>query len=451
MLAAWELIEAKWPRYFNANRRLKFDLNDTQLSGVGRIEIFLFSFDRLLRSEAEGRAVDSLLCIGFRMTGGQAFSEACALVAIEQTHPEIAGMVEPFKVLWIASTDNGEWLLDQAVASLQELGATVVENASANGTIWFRLSKAKALQAIEAVADRKPPALVRSEDLSSEDDGSSSYFAAELALALPEGFSDSGLCDVEWPLPQHLAMDEAWRSDWAGKIKRGQNPIGCDRQRIVVVQNLECFRPGVSVGTLGWTVPEKGVNKRRHRPDHFMRIICDSGVELDVRPFWIEVIREDSADQVAVTAPRHRGSKVGNGILNEIGCQVEQGILSLAEPILADPFYGYGEVYAFTFPSLLDEGVEFFPLKVGMAWLYPDSSASVSRVASFHRVPGDAPLLLFVGRCDQARDVEAAIHRELKSKERKIESAPGKEWFLSNASEVADLYRQAIELLPNEI
>ena len=50
--------------------------------------------------------------------------------------------------------------------------------------------------------------------------------------------------------------------------------------------------------------------------------------------------------------------------------------------------------------------------------------------------------MLMVGRCEDGIGTEAAIHRHLKSENRKITDSPGKEWYLSNAEEVSALFRR---------
>lgn len=108
------------------------------------------------------------------------------------------------------------------------------------------------------------------------------------------------------------------------------------------------------------------------------------------------------------------------------------------------PVFGKGleEVYVYTFKSCMEEaksiGQEFYPVKIGYAYGYGEALSRISGL-----VPSGLTIdakVLFIGRCDNGRMVESKIHRSIRGDNRKIETSPGTEWFMSSAEEVAELF-----------
>lgn len=52
----------------------------------------------------------------------------------------------------------------------------------------------------------------------------------------------------------------------------------------------------------------------------------------------------------------------------------------------------------------------------------------------------EEPFIALIIKCDDARAVETLLHKILKNKNKWIESAPGKEWFLTSPDEIENIY-----------
>jgi len=56
----------------------------------------------------------------------------------------------------------------------------------------------------------------------------------------------------------------------------------------------------------------------------------------------------------------------------------------------------------------------------------------------------EEPYVALIIRCNDARKLEQTIHNILKMKNKQIETAPGKEWFITSPSEVKSIYESII-------
>ncbi len=96
---------------------------------------------------------------------------------------------------------------------------------------------------------------------------------------------------------------------------------------------------------------------------------------------------------------------------------------------LADFFEGY--IYAFTFPSIMKDGV--YPIKVGKTAGEVESriEEQCQGAATFER-----PKLLGKWPVKRVGPTELAIHNVLKARGKHRDDAPGREWFNSTIAEV---------------
>lgn len=105
---------------------------------------------------------------------------------------------------------------------------------------------------------------------------------------------------------------------------------------------------------------------------------------------------------------------------------------------------GDEEVYAFTFPSLQElaalKSESMYPVKIG--WTHNKADGSLGRIRGFAFEKAafpERPRVLLIYSTWNGRALETAVHKELRKKARRIVSAPGAEWFLTNASEVVSV------------
>ena len=52
----------------------------------------------------------------------------------------------------------------------------------------------------------------------------------------------------------------------------------------------------------------------------------------------------------------------------------------------------------------------------------------------------EEPFIALIIKCDDARTIETILHKILKNKNKWLETAPGKEWFLTSPEEVENIY-----------
>jgi T5orf172 domain len=109
--------------------------------------------------------------------------------------------------------------------------------------------------------------------------------------------------------------------------------------------------------------------------------------------------------------------------------------------------YGHEELYAFTFPSLRElaslKGAAHYPVKIG--YTVTQHAGAINRIQSQIIEPAAFPertALLLVYRTWDGRALELLVHAELRRRDRRLATAPGREWFMTNKGEVADLCKQ---------
>lgn len=229
--------------------------------------------------------------------------------------------------------------------------------------------------------------------------------------------------------------------------KNGRACWGGDQpERVVLMHDLRKYAPGLHIGHLGWTVPATT------DPYKWIDVAFDNGVQLPILVYGIErVIPERAAAIAADMLKKNRNTRFD------------------ADPVVAERCYrewikkendpwvntdqtvqlgnGHEEVYAFTFPSLQElarlKGAVHYPVKIG--YTADKDVGAILRIRSLMIEAAafpERPALLLVCRTWDGRALEAAIHAELRRRERRLATAPGIEWFMTNEREVAELCRQ---------
>jgi hypothetical protein len=236
------------------------------------------------------------------------------------------------------------------------------------------------------------------------------------------------------------AYDKNDRACWSGD----------QPERIVLTQDLRKYASDLHIGQLGWTVPGTTDSYK------WIDVIFDNGVQLPILVYGIaRVIPERAAAIAADMLKKNQNSRFDADPVVAERCYREWIKKEHAEWVDTDQAVESGngpdEVYAFSFPSLQElahlKGNTHYPVKIGYSG--NKDAGAVQRIrgqmieaAAFP----ERPALLLVCRTWDGRALELLVHAELRRRDRKLATAPGLEWFMTNHSEVAELFTQ---LSPN--
>ena len=232
------------------------------------------------------------------------------------------------------------------------------------------------------------------------------------------------------------AYDKNDRACWGGD----------QPERVVLTQDLRKYASDLYIGQLGWTVPATTDSYK------WIDVVFDNGVQLPILVYGIErVIPERAAAIAADMLKQNRNTRFDadpvvaercfrEWIKKEHGAWVDAGhTVELGN--------GHEEVYAFTFPSLQElaglKGAAHYPVKIG--YTADKDVGALQRIRSLMIEAAafpERPALLLVCRTWDGRALEASIHAELRRRERRLATAPGIEWFMTNEREVAELCQQ---------
>ena len=225
---------------------------------------------------------------------------------------------------------------------------------------------------------------------------------------------------------------------------------GVQPERVVLIQDLRKYASDLYIGQLGWTVPGTTDSYK------WIDVAFDNGVQLPILVYGIErVIPERAAAIAADLLKKNRNTRFDADPIVAERCFREWVKKEHAEWVdtneTVESGNGPEEVYAFSFPSLQKlarlKGATDYPVKIGYSGNQDAGAVQRIRgqmieVAAFP----ERPVLLLVCRTWDGRALELLIHAELRRRDRRLATAPGTEWFMSNEREVAELCR---ELGPN--
>ncbi len=221
---------------------------------------------------------------------------------------------------------------------------------------------------------------------------------------------------------------------------------GDQPERVVLMNDLRMYASGLHIGQLGWTVPATTDSYK------WIDVVFDNGMQLPILVYGIErVIPERAAAIAADILKKNRNTRFDADSVVAERCKREWIKKEHAAWVDADHMVemgnGYEEVYAFTFPSLQElaglKGATHYPVKIGYT--------ADKDVGAIQRIRGqiieaaafpERPTLLLVCRTWDGRALEVLVHAELRRRDRKLSTAPGIEWFMTNEREVAELCQQ---------
>jgi T5orf172 domain len=221
---------------------------------------------------------------------------------------------------------------------------------------------------------------------------------------------------------------------------------GDQPERVVLMHDLRKYASGLHIGQLGWTVPGTTDSYK------WIDVLFDNGVQLPILVYGIErVIPERAVAIAADLIDKNRNTRfdadavVAEQYNREWVKQEHSGWVDTDQAVELGS--GPEEVYAFTFPSLKElahlKDAAHYPVKIGFSG-NQDAGAiqrirnQMTEAAAFPQ----RPALLLVYRTWDGRALELLVHAELRRRNRKLGTAPGVEWFMTNETEVAELCTQ---------
>ena len=455
----WKLLEDKWPSWgLDKDDRLVADLSNCNFIGEGTHEIVVFTFPRYKRI-AKAKAQSTYpVCIALGQSFEKEFNnEVPAISVMRWLEGNKAGLCERAEFVSVISTANGPALISWITDTFSN---NLIETDIESSWKWLRVNPEEFLRKVETfLATAKLPPFVATprEDCD-----------CGVRIGLPEGYAEAMynmLSSAGYePPPEFRSSDEVllernpnyrpndgrlgtgWRSALGSRIRKGENILGNDPRRVVLIDIPEGFSDDLAYGSLGWTVPEKGFFKKKGSSTQYWATIkFDNGMTTDIRAWWFDFVVDDEHEreihQVLDERVRYK-SAVDPAALGAL-----LGSFSKSRVKQIDGFHTIGtgpfEVYAYTYESCLEEAelnrTQTYPVKIGYVTLVGCSDGRVNQQIFSSE---EHAYMLMVGRCEDGVGTETAIHRHLNSENRKITGSPGKEWYRTNAQEVNSLFRK---------
>jgi len=223
-------------------------------------------------------------------------------------------------------------------------------------------------------------------------------------------------------------------------------------QRVVLTKDLRKYAADLHIGALGWTVP--GTTDGYEWID----VQFDCGPRLPILIYGLERVPPEQAGEVSARLiAQHRNTRFDADTAVAEACRREWVRKSyeafLAMDQMVESGEGDEEVYAFTFRGLQELAAlkkeTIYPVKVG--WTKNKDDGSLGRIRGFAFEKAafpERPAILLIHSTWNGRALETAIHKRLREKKRRILTAPGQEWFLTNAAEIVAICDELKDRVP---
>ncbi len=455
----WKLLDDKWPTWrLGKKDRLVADLSNCHFTGEGAHEIVVFTFPRYKRI-AKAKAQSTYpICIALGQSFEKDFNnEVPAICVMRWLEINKTGLCERADFLSVISTANGPALMSWITDTFSN---NLIEADNESSWKWLRVNPEEFLRKAETfLATANLPPFVESPRENRD---------CCIRIGLPEGFTDAManmLSSAGYEAPPGIrASDEVqlernpnyrpndgrpagtgWRSAMGSRIRKGEDLLGSEPRRVVLIDIPDGFSDELAYGSLGWTIPEKGFfQKKGASSQYWATIRFDNGLTTDLQAWWFDFVVDDEHEreiQQVLDERVHYDNAVDPEAVDAL---MDSFSTSRVKRIVGFHTIGTGpfEVYAYTYESCREEAelnrAQTYPVKIGYVTIVGGSKGRVNQ--QIFGSDEDAYMLM-VGRCEDAVGTESAIHRHLKSNNRKIKDAPGEEWYLTNAQEVSSLFR----------
>ena len=433
MHSNWKIISERWPDYrVSENDASYIDVSDCIFLGEGRHELAVYSFGRYVRRAQ--REPDSLCPVAIRF--GIHFPDYVAEEEPAIGHlrtrfsSDTTGLVEPVKLLAIVATDNGPEFWEQLWQRLDAFDC--LDSSRFDVERWVRADVGELLTVVGEVCQKPLPQF---EVMEHTGDATVSISFDDI----PEPQFSEYLPDESESSPLRTGR---WAYDLKKAVKKSGDGRQSSRERVVLTEDLRRVDDSLYKGQLGWTDPDPGFSIKKGGSSLQVSVTFDSGVQLNVDVYWIDFIREEAAADVSQKMVESlRGTPFDAD--SSVAARWTRD-LPFNDPA-ATQIVGRGidEVYAYTFRSCMEEATETgggeYPMKIGYT---SGLDGALQRInGQFPAAIADDACVQFIGRCTEGRKVEGRIHKSIRDAGRKLD-APGREWFLTTADEVEQLFRE---------
>ncbi|MEO8269227.1 MAG: GIY-YIG nuclease family protein [Aureliella sp.] len=412
-----------------------FDLSTCQFVGDGSHEFAVLTFGRYTRLSENDADATYPLCLRFGIHFPTFTSEDEPAIGHLRTRfsTDITGLVEPAQILAIISCRNGPafWRELHRVMKIREY--RVLAGEATDREIWYDCRIVDVLRSCAIAAKQSMPDFVPTPP------PDSSAVSISLDDLPQEQFPGYELGEVE----ESPNRQGKWAYELKKHLRAGGTGEQPHRERVVLREDLRRVDPSLFKGQLGWTDPTIGFSIKPGRTSLQVAVVFDSGFRLDIDIYWIDFLCEEHAMAVS--------EKI---IASYRGTPYDSAPTSAQKWTPNLPFYtpndctivgnGVDEVYAYTFESAAQQaianGSDHYPMKVGYT---SGLHGAIDRIVSqFPLAIAHDVRLQFIGRCSNGRSCESKIHKVLRADNRRITTAPGKEWFSTSASEVATIFEK---------
>lgn len=429
----WDLVREKWPRYQVDVQDERFvDISRCEFIGSGNHELIVYTFGRYERVATLGGDSALPICIHFGIHFPHYVSlEEPSLGPLRSSLGQnVVGMPERALLLAIVSSTNGRafWNLLQ-----QNVFAKCVVLDQDDNLCWIRVSPDDLVASLRDLCTHSVP-----------------EYVAEKTPSDPYSISIDDIPLAQFPdyYPSEDELNPVYQGSGLYQIKKSLRKGGDGKQtardRVVLKEDLRRLHDSLYKGQLGWTIPDPGFVLKKTSEGLWINVQFDSGFSALVSVYWLDFLSESTADLVSQKIiALHRNTPFDADPAIAAQWHHELPFFNHREVRIAGS--GLDEVYGYTYASCMrlaiEDGLSKFPMKIGYS---SDVEGALGRIRSqFPQALASDAKVLFFGRCENGRSVEAYIHRGLRMKGRKTTSAPGNEWFLTTAEEVDALFREA--------
>jgi hypothetical protein len=215
--------------------------------------------------------------------------------------------------------------------------------------------------------------------------------------------------------------------------------------RVLLIGDLRRGHPKLKSGLLGWTMPNTSDFYR------YVGVEFDNGVKEVVSVATVQPVQEDCASELAqqlIAQHMDTAFDWNDAVAIDRAREIEK--TTYKNHIVVDGAIRNGsgphEVYAYTFPSLLElakaRNEEHVPMKIGYTAVSSEHTPSLARIGEQlgeSAARYEPAVLIGIWQCWNGRELETKVHKRLKTLGRKVQTSIGKEWYRSSPKELDEM------------